>query len=335
MKRKKQVIACGLIGVIGSSSTPVFSDIINPEKNRSFGVPGSITEQRDIADNRLKLSMSKIGIPHQIWQDIENLSKMWIIMYAKNLPPIEYTQLISTIKLSEITKNKLEQTKEHKILSALAEPALIEIAQRGDYETLIYYLFSQGVMDGHPESLLVEKMEKFLIENHESTFVESDFSSENALSNLMSVLSEVNEVQPMACSVVAVCVAVITVGVATSVAAAINVAAALNVAVQISVAVNVAVTAGGGGCNSSYEKSCKIDWLEPTMITDLNLMEQFSNITENPVIHTKAIADFKRKEARAVLQAAINIGLVEVSDSKRKTLFEALDKVVNKALETY
>lgn len=350
---KNKFIGYGLISILGTNATQVLADSSSLEKKRSFGIPDSITEYKNVANNRLKLSMSKTNIPHQTWQDIESLAKVWSILSTKRFSPSEYIQLIKSQSLSKFNSDKIFKSKEFKVLAALASPEILNIASSADYETLISHLISQGVMEENSESLLTTKIEKLLQNNHnfkqqlQSVMLKNETNNnitinETDLGTFLEIL-KTNQAQPMSCTVAAVCIAFVAVGAAIYVAAAVNVAAGLNVAVQIAIAVNVAITVGGGGggggggscatChNTAHNSPGKI---EKTMVYNLDLIEQFALITEQPILHTKAVTDFKRKEARAVLQAVINIGLVEVPESKKEELFDTLDKLVHKSLEIY
>lgn len=211
----------------------------------------------------------------------------------------------------------------------------MRIAKDGDYEQLISNLIAEGALDNNTVSNLTKKLENVISKNSLiRAKIEQNFTNNQNLMNveqtdletLVSVFNS-NRIEPRACSVAAVCVAFVAVAVATYAGVAINVAAGLNVAVQISVALNVAVTVDGV-CSVYCHEPSSIGGLDKSMRDQLLLIETFSRQSETPMLYSKAVVDFKRKEARAVLQAVINLGMVSITDEQQEIAFKALDNIV-------
>ena len=234
------------------------------------------------------------------------------MLIGAKLTPKEYTKAVKSLKISDTSKKHITSSKEYKILTSLASENNLALAKKGDYEQLINNLMAEGILDSNAESHLTNKIENLITKNKViRATIEDGFNtnqtlndvSQTDLEQLISVFSA-SRVEPRACSV----------------------AAALNVAVQISVAVNVAVTIDGCGVNCHEPYS--VGSLERSMRDQLSLIEAFSKQSETPMLYSKAIVDFKRKEARAVLQAVINLGMVSITDEQQETALRALDNIV-------
>ncbi|PAX99085.1 hypothetical protein CKO50_22740 [Pseudoalteromonas sp. HM-SA03] len=139
----------------------------------------------------------------------------------------------------------------------------------------------------------------------------------------------------MSCTVAAVCIAFVAVGVAIYAAAAVNAVAGLNVAAAISVAVSIAITVDGGehdgNCNSCHSQGL-LGRIEPKLMDKLTVVDTFSRHLSIPELHSKAVVDFKRSEARAVLNVVINVGLIELNEEQKSEALEALERLVLKSL---
>ncbi|NME00366.1 hypothetical protein [Aeromonas sp. DNRA1] len=331
----KKYVEYGLISFVGlNANTVLAEDNDNTLKKRKFGEPESVKLSNNAVTTSLRLSMSRVHLPPEIWADVENLSNTWSVLIGAKLTPKEYTKAVNSLKISDTSKKHITSSKEYKILTSLASENNLALAKKGDYEQLINNLMAEGILDSNAESHLTNKIENLITKNKViRATIEDGFNtnqtlndvSQTDLEQLVSVFSA-SRVEPRACSVAAACVAFIAVAVVTYAGAAVNVAAALNVAVQISVAVNVAVTIDGCGVNCHEPYS--VGSLERSMRDQLSLIEAFSKQSEIPMLYSKAIVDFKRKEARAVLQAVINLGMVSITDEQQETALRALDNIV-------
>ncbi|MEL3928347.1 hypothetical protein V1669_13235 [Aeromonas enteropelogenes] len=336
----KKIVEYGLICLVGLNVKSALSDDNDKIlKKRKFGEPESVKFNDDIVTTPLRLSMSRVHLPPDIWEDVENISNTWRILVGAKLTPKEYTKAVKSLKVTDNTKKHITSSKEYKILTSLASENNLTLAKDGDYEQLINNLIADGILDDKSESYLTNKIEGLITKNKTLRVTINDSINTNQplnnvaqtdLERLVSVFSA-SKVEPRACSVAVACVAFIAVAVATYAAAAINVAAGLNVAIQISVALNVAVTVDGV-CSVNCHEPYSIGSIERSMTDQLSLIEAFSRQSATPILYSKAIVDFKRKEARAVFQAVINLGMVSITDEQQEIALKALDNIVLNSL---
>ena len=331
----------GVIGIVGVTHTVNAS--VEPEKvnTRLFGKPGSIEEGFEEKNNILRLSMKKSELPTDIWKDIENLSAMWQVINAKDVK-IDYLKQYRNTNLTSNSKSAIEQTFEHKVLLAMADDSIQNLVRLNDYEGIILELDKRGLIYHDDESSLTNKLQAALSQDEELKRSVSNAlgrvhhsQDESDIVYLNRVIEPIG-VSPQSGVAAAAVLVVVALGVATYVAAAVNVAAALNLAIQLSIALNVAVTVGGSGgvggggnCNGCHNQSSSmsVGLMDSKMTHNYTIMNDLANIGFNGYLHSRSAIEFKKKEARAVLSAALNLGLIKIPDSEIKNVFEAIDRI--------
>lgn len=55
--------------------------------------------------------MSRAHIPPEIWEDVENLSNAWSVLIGAKLTPKEYTKAVSSLKISDTSKQHITSSK--------------------------------------------------------------------------------------------------------------------------------------------------------------------------------------------------------------------------------
>lgn len=331
----------GVIGIVGVAHTVNAS--VEPEKvnTRLFGKPGSIEEGFEEKNNILRLSMKKSKLPTEIWKDIEKLSGMWQMINAKDVKN-DYLKHYKNTNLTSNSKSAIEQTFEHRVLLAMADDSIQNLVRLNDYEGIIIELDKRGLIYHDDESSLTNKLQAALSQDEELKRSVSNAlgrvhhsHDESDIVYLNRVIEPIG-VSPQSGVAAAAVLVVVALGVATYVAAAVNVAAALNLAIQLSIAINVAVTVGGSGggggggqCNGCHNQSSSmsVGLMDSKMTHNYTIMNDLANIGFNGYLHSRSAIEFKKKEARAVLSAALNLGLIKIPDSEIKSVFEAIDRI--------
>ena len=344
---KDKYITYGLISLISTNAVagPVTQAIdFDESKKRLFGKPGSVTEELSAPSNKLRLSMAKSDLPKELWSEIENLSGAWRVLELGIQSQDEHARMLELAGLSSASVKKLADSHEYQVLSAMSSPRLQTMARKGDYEGLLWELSALELVDINSGNHLSHKLEKYLREDEyaraqlQELFADT-VSEQNKITRLKSLIGPGN-VTPM-CSVgLGLCVVVVAVVAATYVGVGVNVGVGLNVGAWISIAVNMAVTVNSGphgdnsDCNACHLEGipASIGRLENTMNTNLSIFQQFAQITNSAALHTKALVEYKKSEARAIVQAAERLGMIQIKEEDRSTAMAELDKFVEESL---
>lgn len=330
-------------GVIGSVS--VTGVAVSAEDDRLYGMPSSLSHQPDVLVTPLRLSLSANKIPRELWSDIEELSLLWSEMATPQYRIKRYLDDFDSSNLSQMSKKKLSKSAEYSALEAISSPYMLSMIEIGDYQGVLTELDKLGLWKSDDEASIQNKIERILSTDIQSRQeLSKQLSDMNSMSDAEKVLFLQQHIKPVIegrAVVGAAVVAVVVVAVATYVAAAVNVAAAGNIVAYTSVVVNAAVSVQGnvgvGGqnsCGNCHKESRSINYsrLSEEAASNHNMMNTLAMIHNNERILSIAEIDFHKKEARAVLNAAINIGLVTIDSDMKQQVFEVLDDIVESNL---
>lgn len=333
----KKYITYGLITSI--SINAIGSHASNTNGPRLYGTPGSLNSQQGQVTNKLKLKLSQTSVPAAVWQDIEKLSKAWSLMGFGIHAPADQQKLLQLSGLDQHAIEQLADSHEFQLLKAMSDPLLLDLAKNGDYAQLLLELKALGLITPYEKSALAERFQALLEKDAQIRAqvqaVMTDVN-DNQIYKLQQLLGPGDRNEP-ACVGVAACVTLVAV--ATYIIAAVNVAVAVNVAAWISVAVEVAVATDGKpvpepppgteGVGFPAENThWSIGQLDRATADNLAVLNQFSLVAQAPALRRQALLDYKKAEARAVLTAAENLGMLTIKESERAAAYLQLDLVV-------
>ncbi|TFH90997.1 hypothetical protein [Vibrio ouci] len=339
----KKYLTYGVIGTLSTTGASV-NALPDENSNRLYGKPKSLEVVPTKEITPLRLSMSRAGLPSYVWEDIEELNKIWSKMHRERLPIVNYVNILDRASLRTETKHILTQDNAYKILKLMASPSVTGMVNNQDYEGLLTELDKLGLWNTNDEISLQNKFQEIFTANDQiSSQVQKSLSGVENLEFDNDIQFLQRNIQPnMQESVVAAAAVVVVVAVAaaTYVAAAVNVAAAGNVIAYLAVAVNAAVTVqgnvgvtggsgvhGGPSCGSCHESS--FSRMTAQSNHNFKTMTYLAAINNNQEIMSLAHKDFQKKEVRAIINAALNTGLIHIEDDKKEKVFLVLDKVVD------
>lgn len=333
----KKYITYGLITSISLNSVATHAD--NASDNRLYGTPGSIDHKVVAAEQKLRLRLSQTSVPAGVWPDIEKLTKAWSLVGFGIHSPAEHQHLLQLSGLDQQAIAQLADSHEFRLLQAMSNPQLLELAQRSDYTQLLLELKALGLVTPYEKSALSQRFQALLekdaaIRAHVQTILSE--AQGNNIYKLQQLIGPGDRNEP-ACVGIAACVTLVAV--ATYVIAAVNVAVALNVAAWISVAVEVAVAVDGKptpepppGTEVVVRPDQTARWsiaqLDRSATDNLAIFNQFALLTNAAELRRQSLLDYKKAEARAVLTAAENLGMLTIKDSDRAAALMQLDLVV-------
>lgn len=333
----KKYITYGLITSISLNSAAAHTN--HSADGRLYGTPGSIDHKVVAAEQKLRLRLSQTSVPAEVWQDVEKLRNAWRLVGFGIHSPAEHQNLLKLSGLDPQAIALLADSHEFRLLQAMSNPQLLDLAKRSDYRQLLLELKAQGLVTPYEKSALAQRFQTLLEKdaeiraNVQSILAEA---SGNNIYKLQQLIGPGDRNQP-ACVGVAACVTLVAV--ATYVIAAVNVAVALNVAAFISVAVEMAVAVNGKPAPEpppgtevavlpEQTASWSIAQLDRSAGDNLAIFNQFSLLTDNPELRRQSLLDYKKAEARAVLTAAENLGMLTIRESDRAAALMQLDLVV-------
>lgn len=339
----KKYITYGLIGTFSTTGASV-NALSDEDSNRLYGKPKSVESTSTQEVTPLRLSMSKAGLPSHVWADIEELGEIWSKMRRDKIPIVNYVELLSDSQLDANTKSDLTKDNAYKVLALMSSNLVTNMINQGDYEGLLTELDKLGLWNYDDEISLQNKFQEIFSNNGQISYqVQQSLSRIGNMPVERDIQFLQRNIQPnMQESVVAAAAVVVVVAVAaaTYVAAAVNVAAAGNVIAYLSVAVNAAVTVqgnvgvaggtgvhGGPNCGGCHRSS--FSTMTAQSSRNFDTMVYLSTINRNHEIMSLAYKDFQKKEVRAIINAALNTGLIYIDDDKKEQVFLVLDKVVD------
>lgn len=216
--------------------------------------------------------------------------------------------------------------------------AVTNMVNQRDYEGLLTELDKLGLWNYDDEISLQNKFQEIFTKNNIISYqVKKNLSEIENLQVENHIEFLQRNIQPnMQESVFAAAAVVVVV----AVAAATYVAAAGNVIGYLAVAVNAAVTVqgnvgvaggtgvhGGPNCRGCHQSSFSTMTVQSSR--NFDTMTYLSTINNNQEIMSLAHKDFQKKEVRAIINAALNTGLIYIDDDKKEEVFLVLDKVVD------
>ncbi|ENM5917341.1 hypothetical protein CW613_001421 [Vibrio mimicus] len=339
----KKYLTYGVIGTFSATGSPV-NALSDGDSTRLYGKPQSIEVVSAQEITPLRLSMSKAGLPPRVWTDIEELGNIWSKMQKDKLPIVNYVDLLDSSKIRVKTKSTLKKDNAYKVLALMSSDAVTNMVNQRDYEGLLTELDKLGLWNYDDEISLQNKFQEIFTKNNKISYqVKKNLSEIENLQVENHIEFLQRNIQPnMQESVFAAAAVVVVVAVAaaTYVAAAVNVAAAGNVIGYLAVAVNAAVTVqgnvgvaggtgvhGGPNCRGCHQSSFSTMTVQSSR--NFDTMTYLSTINNNQEIMSLAHKDFQKKEVRAIINAALNTGLIYIDDDNKEEVFLVLDKVVD------
>lgn len=333
----KKYITYGLISSISLNATAAYAS--NPSGSRLYGTPGSIDNKVAIAEQKLRLRLNQTSVPAGVWQDMEKLTTAWSLIGFGIHSPADHQKLLQLSGLDQQAIAQLADSHEFRLLQAMSNPQLLDLASNGNYAQLLLELKALGLVTPYEKSALAQRFQTLLEKdamiraNVQAILADVDG---NNIYKLQQLIGPGDRNEP-ACVGVAACVTLVAV--ATYVVAAVNIAVAVNVGVWIAVAVETAVAVNGKPAPElppgtevevlpDPSKQWSIGQLDRSATDNLAIFEQFAQLTATPELRRKSLLDYKKAEARAVLTAAENLGMLTIKDSDRAAAFMQLDLVV-------
>ncbi|MCG9569071.1 hypothetical protein [Vibrio chagasii] len=335
----------GIISTVTASSVPA-NTLPDDDSNRLYGKPKSLTVSSEKEITPLRLSMSKAGLPPSVWEDIETLGSIWAQIQSEQLPVVTYVNLLSQSSLRTETKDMLIKDNAYKALKHMASRPVMDMVEQRDYAGLMTELDKLGLWNYDDEISLQRKFQEIFTTNeqisHQVKKSLSGIDNFNFDSDIQFLQSNIHPSMRESAVAAAAVLVVVAVAAATYVAAAVNVAAAGNVIAYLAVAVNAAVTvqgnvgvaggasghgSGGAGCGGCHQTS--FSTMTPESSRNFDTMMFLSSVNNNQEIMSLAHKDFQKKEVRAIINAALNTGLIHIDDDKKEQVFLTLDKVVD------
>jgi hypothetical protein len=332
----KKYLTYGLITSISLNSAGAHAN--HETSNRLYGTPGSLNNQVAVPGQKLRLQLSQTSVPADIWQDIEKLTTAWKLVGFGIHSPQDHQHLLQLSGLDQQSIQQLTDSHEFRLLQAMSNPQLLDLARNGDYAGLLLELKALGLMTPYEKSDLATRFQMLLerdaaIRANVQTILAD--AGPNHIYRLQQLIGK-GDRNETTCVGIAACVALIAV--ATYVVAAVNVAVAVNVAAWLSVAVEIAVAVNGepvpeppepdGALRTQQTQLPTISQLDRATADNFAIIEQFSVLTASPELRRQAMLDYKKREARAVLTAAENLGMLTIHDAERADALRQLDLVV-------
>ena len=285
------------VGLAGAGQAGVLSG------ERLFGVPLYVQGAPDagLAENRLRLALSRIDMPVEAWEPLAGLARLWRLVLRDDESRREFRAAPGRfLRRHGVSSAVMEQQRQAiRLLELVADPYVQHLAGSGQYRRFIGKLREKHLLHDDAERSLRHRVRQIL-ENDRARLREqiaaagielsrdTDFSDSAELYAITRELAAVNSAtQSVAAAVVVVVVAALA---ATYVSVGVNVTVALNLGVTISVAVSTAVTAGGGGggvggvggCNYCHADVGTLAALEPKMRGNLELTLRAARLAGQP-----------------------------------------------------
>ncbi len=310
---KKKLTQYGIVGTaIAASSSQVLAEVENygsPE--REFGTPRSVQNlPNQNIDSKLKLKLSQSDLPQDVWEDLAKLEQMWKEVNNAS----SYMRKFNNSELNHNVKNRIATTYEHQLMAALSEPDLKDLAANGDYYALLSELTNRGITNGDASSVMSKQIRDVLVQNKNVRERTAKMFSKASTPNDYEFLSKAvqNETRVVAG------VAVVIAGVAL-VAGAVYVVAATGVYVATSAAFTVGGGPGGGG-------NCLNGCHMPA--DNYSAIKSFADEVGNTTLASKAFIEMKKQEAKAAVDASIELGLISIQTSDYDNVISAMNRII-------
>ncbi|MGD8119466.1 hypothetical protein [Vibrio sp. TRT 2004] len=310
----KKLTQFGIIGTALIASSPQAFDGLNRtnDQEREFGKPRSIQDNPEVnIDSALKLKLSQTNLPQDVWEDLGKLENMWKEVNNAS----SYMRKFNNSEINTDVKKSIGATYEHKLIAALSDPYLKEMASAGDYYSLLSELTNRGITNGNASSQMSEQMRDVLIKNKNVRGRTASMFAKVSTPNDYEFLSKAvqNETKVVAG------VAVVIAGVAL-VAGAVYVVAATGVYVATSAAFTVGGGAGGGG--SCANNGCHMP------ADNYSAIKSFADEVGNTTLASKAFIEMKKEEAKAAIDASLALGLISIQGPEYDNVISAMNRII-------
>ncbi len=239
---------------LGAFSLPVLA-----QAGRLYGTPQSVTGiVHESAKDRLKLELSRVTVPADIWEPLARLGGFWESVIHDRATAAELSRAPRALLARHGLDSVLDQgDPEVKLLMAISDPAVQALAADGSYSQLFQLLADRGVLQGRRPSELREQIRNILsrdLAGLRETFAELhggidedallEAMEQEPFSRIAMLVAESADAGTESVVAAAVLV-VIAVGVVAYVSAVVSVTVGITLGFSISAAVSMVVAVGG------------------------------------------------------------------------------------------
>ncbi len=297
-----------------------------------------------LAENRLRLTLSRAELPVEAWEPIMNMSRLWGQVLKNKATRTAFQRSPRRFLRSRGVPDDIvgENSDQFRLLKMICDPYVRHLASSGNYRAFIGKLRDANVLEqragnrlrGRIRGLLQQDLQQ--LRSRMQSVTRDDFTQLSeiettaelyAVSQQLAAANDTTQVVAAAVALVVVAVAVLT-----YVTISINAAVILNVAAAVAVVVAAAVTVSGG-CTDCHANFGKLASLEPSMQQNLDTVIRAARLSGQASFETEALKDYIADESQACLEAAEDLAVIHLPRQKkvRQDLFRNVAQLSWKA----